>query len=385
MAAREFHCEIKNNGQGPIEWVKDGLDHGVWGGRLPSQSTGVIKPGETAGYDAESGGDIPIIGNICTGTEGWVLFKTRSSYGATEYIHVKHNVPYFQVDVREARCSVNVYRYDPTLEPEKTEFDDRDKERPETRVVRGVSASGTDGQGPMFLQDAPWTLTAFFTSFFHRASYRPVLSFDFSVSGNGVPPDNKFPETKPQAFNPSFSVKRNSTPQNWFGAWEGQRLQAWIDLQDDDSLLVQTRDKSNGDTRRQTVNIDRLLLSYEKNTPARVLNRFPDSLTDATVRRRRFALGGSEDINVLSDADKGHLKMHPLINAVKLIQGDEQKPLGGDFLSLSDGSCLEIFLMKQNGGSLGYALRYTSATLGGVPVAAAGAYQEYCYPMASIK
>ena len=60
----------------PIIGAADNLDHGEWAdGSLPSQAAGNSAPGQSGHYQAESGGDIPILSSIMTGTEGWVIFR----------------------------------------------------------------------------------------------------------------------------------------------------------------------------------------------------------------------------------------------------------------------------------------------------------------------
>src|SRR5262249_52017396 len=96
MTARLFRSKIKKTGGAPIRWVDDHLDHGNWAeGSLPSQAAGLINPGQTGHYQAESGGDIPILSSLMTGTEGWVIFRTTDIGGMTEFFKISHFLPYW--------------------------------------------------------------------------------------------------------------------------------------------------------------------------------------------------------------------------------------------------------------------------------------------------
>jgi hypothetical protein len=53
--------------------MDSGLDHGVWSDGLNPPAA--VAAGATAVWQSESGGDIPIIGNVGTGTEGHVKFS----------------------------------------------------------------------------------------------------------------------------------------------------------------------------------------------------------------------------------------------------------------------------------------------------------------------
>src|SRR5215216_4665174 len=96
MTARLFRCTISNAGGADIVLVDDHLSHGEWAEEsIPSNTAPRLRPGQTGHYQAESGGDIPILESLMTGTEGWVLFTTTDSSGSTEFFRITHSLPYW--------------------------------------------------------------------------------------------------------------------------------------------------------------------------------------------------------------------------------------------------------------------------------------------------
>ncbi len=73
MPARSTRVTLHNRTPFTLTLTNSGLDHGDWtpGGWTPPPS---IAPGTTVGWQSESGGDIPIVGSIGTGTEGHVKY-----------------------------------------------------------------------------------------------------------------------------------------------------------------------------------------------------------------------------------------------------------------------------------------------------------------------
>ncbi len=104
MAAREFHGIIYNGWNMPLYWLDDECDSGEWQdpwypSRVPG--AGKIEPQQSGEWRSESGGDIPIIGNIATGTSGWARWSVKVSDSSEEdhfeYAQVNWSVPYNQI------------------------------------------------------------------------------------------------------------------------------------------------------------------------------------------------------------------------------------------------------------------------------------------------
>jgi hypothetical protein len=154
MTARLFRCTITNAGGAPIAWVGDHLDHGEWTeDSLPSQTAGRINPGQSGHYQAESGGDIPILSSLMTGTEGWVVFSTTSTSGSSEFFKITHWLPYW---APRRGAGVETMRFDPRLMPGSTEFDTRDTSPATITVKRTNAFSPHDDLAEV--QSLPWLI-----------------------------------------------------------------------------------------------------------------------------------------------------------------------------------------------------------------------------------
>lgn len=78
MPARTVHIRIFNATNFTLEKIKgdDGtLCHGVF--TEPFSFPPTIEPGHDGLWQAESGGSIPILGSVATGTEGWVKYRAK--------------------------------------------------------------------------------------------------------------------------------------------------------------------------------------------------------------------------------------------------------------------------------------------------------------------
>ena len=73
MSARSTKVTLQNKTSCTLALMDSGLDHGVWSDGLNPPAA--VAAGATAVWQSESGGDIPIIGNVGTGTEGHVKFS----------------------------------------------------------------------------------------------------------------------------------------------------------------------------------------------------------------------------------------------------------------------------------------------------------------------
>ncbi len=65
---------IFNHSDYPIVWLDDGRDHGDWQDPWFPSNIKSLKKGENASFRIESAGDIPILGSVGTGAEGWAFF-----------------------------------------------------------------------------------------------------------------------------------------------------------------------------------------------------------------------------------------------------------------------------------------------------------------------
>lgn len=71
MAARSYNINLVNRTGSSLRRLAHGLCHGEWITEPPEE----ILPDQVGQWGSQSGGDIPLIGSIGTGTEGWVRYK----------------------------------------------------------------------------------------------------------------------------------------------------------------------------------------------------------------------------------------------------------------------------------------------------------------------
>src|SRR5947209_3040490 len=100
MANRMCRVWIKNTGSGVLELVDKHLDHGDWVEHWePWVTAATVGPGEERRFESEESHDIPVIGNVMTGNEGWVLYRTfmiPNGFGSAQefFIKIYWNLPY---------------------------------------------------------------------------------------------------------------------------------------------------------------------------------------------------------------------------------------------------------------------------------------------------
>lgn len=93
MATRSFNIEFINETDFTLKRIGNGhLCHGEWSTQPPE----TIAPRSLARWRSESGGDIPVIGSIATGTEGWVRYRTTvpNPEYVGDVVHVWWNNPF---------------------------------------------------------------------------------------------------------------------------------------------------------------------------------------------------------------------------------------------------------------------------------------------------
>ena len=101
MATRSFRVMLTNKTGFSLVKVGDHLDHGEW--TDPWFPPDTIAAGEVRGWQSESGGDIPILGSIATGTEGWVKYRIEGGNGDEIFIH--WNNPFIGATTADGRVT----------------------------------------------------------------------------------------------------------------------------------------------------------------------------------------------------------------------------------------------------------------------------------------
>ncbi|SDD27446.1 aegerolysin family protein [Niabella drilacis] len=83
MAARSVKIKLHNLTGFRLTKLEEGLDHGEWTGHVPE----IIEPNSMVEFGSESGGDIPVLGSIGTGTEGHIKYKIEDGKNTECYFH----------------------------------------------------------------------------------------------------------------------------------------------------------------------------------------------------------------------------------------------------------------------------------------------------------
>ena len=85
MADRTTRVILHNNTAFSLTKIENDLDHGEWQDPwFPPQE---IFANTVAEWRSESGGDIPLIGSVLTGTEGHVKYKIEDGHNSSLFIH----------------------------------------------------------------------------------------------------------------------------------------------------------------------------------------------------------------------------------------------------------------------------------------------------------
>jgi hypothetical protein len=384
MAARSFHCEIVNKGTAPIVWVDDKIESGDWvDDHVPSETAKTINPGETGHYQAESDGDIPLIGNVMTGTEGWSLFSTTVADGPTEYIKINHNLPYWAPPNNWHPVWSAASRYDPRIQPGAAEFDTRDMTDPQIRVHKANEQVDT-GNFLTEFQSLPWIV------FWGFASWGGINVFGkfhchikLVVSGSAPPPSTKIPlfdDTPAPA--PVPKPFRFSSPNLWTGVWEGQAVTVVISASPSGLLdvVVTERLPNHAEYTYEARNlaISRIYASKLGDVRHAVLAGLDEetrfSMFTALERKESSRgylfevqrLAGDERFgSVFISADHPHHRAYGEVAARFIDAGGwRSEEMGGDFLSLPGDATLEIHRLVAGGRTIGYSLRYRRPSSG---------------------
>ncbi|MFU0507157.1 hypothetical protein [Pseudaminobacter sp. NGMCC 1.201702] len=384
MTARLFRCNITNAGGASIVWVDDHLDHGEWAdGSLPSQATGTIAPGETRSYQAESGGDIPILSSIMTGTEGWVLFRTTNTSGTTEFFKISHYLPYWSP---RRGAGFEAMRFDPRISPGTAEFDTRDMTPATISVKRTNLSSPHDELAEA--QSLPWLIFWSVGQIFTQ----PYGDFHWHLSitvSNTAPPASTtipFPTTTPQ--NIDSRPFRYSNPAMWVGVWDSDdnRVTAVISVQPNGLLKVSVTERNPGGpetfeatdvpiSRTSLLGIPRLF----DNIP--VLRQQRELVNEAPRWMVQVERRGGDEYEMFDVIAHDHPLYSDAVAEVERVfdVADTWRPqkLGGDYLSLPNGAVLEIQRFTASGTTIGYGLRYVRPAF--VPVLVAGSIDTHLH------
>jgi hypothetical protein len=346
--------------------MDDHLDHGEWEDP-PSSTVRTIAPGQSGEFQAESGGDIPIIGNIFTGTEGWLILSTYGSdsigSAAQMYIRIFWNVPYWHTTPAEATAAST--RYDPRHDPGAGEFDTRNTSP--ANITIHTSKNGRDDSAT--IQDVPWLAVEMWPGFGGQVQWDGHAYLDVYVDGN-VPPDEPVripPFSTEKAAKVTPVPLTFSTPSLWLGEWAGDDVEASIVAGRDglfDVVVRETDPKGNVKaSETDHIGITRAGL-FSSSTTATAGNRAIGAVSGVqAVSGYRLEVHSNvgtvhEVREVLSAQDKRFPLAAESASAVLAGLAATAHPISGDFLSLKNDATLEICKLISRGSIVGYALRY---------------------------
>ena len=374
MTARLFRCTIKNAGGAPIAWVGDHLDHGEWAEEsVPSQTARLINPGQTGHYQAESGGDIPILSSIMTGTEGWVVFRTTNASGTTEFFKVSHFLPYW---APRRGAGVEAMRFDPRLSPGSAEFDTRDRSPAEITIKRSHHSPHDELAE---VQSLPWLIFWSVGQIFTQPYGDFHWHLNIEVSNTAPPASTTIPFSSAPPPNIDTQPFRFSSPDMWRGLWDSDdgRVTAAISVLANGLLKVSITERSPDGT-SQTIEATDVPISRTKPLEAHrlfdsipVLRRHSELLEQIPRRMVQVERLGGDAFETVDIITREHRLFSDGVAAVARefeIADIAWKPrqLGGDHLSLPNDAVLEIEQLKADGSVIGYGLRYVRP--GFVPV-----------------
>jgi hypothetical protein len=369
VTARLFECTISNAGHAPIVWIGDHLDSGEWAdGSLPSQAAGLISPGQSGHYQAESGGDIPILSSLMTGTQGWVAFRTTNLSGTTEFFKITHILPYWSP---RSGAGVEAMRYDPTIAPGPTEFDTRDKSPASISVKTLNQYSPHDEVAEV--QSLPWLIFWSAGQIVTQpyGDFHWHLQIEVSQTAPATPTTIPFPTTPPP--NVVGKAYRFSSPDLWQGVWDSDdmRVTAVILMQPNRLLKVSITERdlafeasdvpiSRVGLLEKAMLVDFVPLLRDQ---VELLARLPSRMIE--VQRR-----GGDEFEVterLRPETPFFEEVNRLEQGFQAVPNWKPRQLGGDYLSLPHDAVLEIQQFMADGSVIGYGLRYIRPTI--IPIA----------------
>jgi hypothetical protein len=360
---RIFTCRIRNAGDGDIVWVDDSLAHGEWSeGKGPSQDTNTIKPNETREFEARSGGDIPIIGSLATGTEGWALFKTRFAefIGSPQeaFIKISWDIPFITFDSEDG-ARVEATRFDPRQNIGPGQFDDRNKTPPGLQL--SAFFAGPDG-GDHVIDGLPWV---FICPPMVLSGAKLGINLSLVVDGTVAPGQTKIPSfSDKKNAKPIPEPRSNTNPSMWTGLWSGgDGVSARISLQSDNrlSVTISENGRSPRTYENPNVSISRVVYSFAQTqfVSASAVARSETSLGDKIKLYVQEGIGTSRAVS--KPIGRRTALYKELVTSHLDIVGSlasQQHQIGGDYLSLQEDATLEIYRMVSHGQVVDVALRY---------------------------
>jgi len=102
MATRSFHVYLTNATPFDVKRTGGNLDEGVWTNDVPYPDT--IAAGTIGEWESESGGEIPIVGSVGQGTEGWVEYTIQADNG--DILHIDWDNPFVGATTSNGRVVV---------------------------------------------------------------------------------------------------------------------------------------------------------------------------------------------------------------------------------------------------------------------------------------
>lgn len=362
---RFFKCKIQNEGNGDIQWVDDHLEHGEWmSGKGPSEETRVIPPGEQKEFGAQSGGEIPVIDSIGTGTEGHAIFRTNFEdfIGSNPpgFIKIAWNIPFITLSSESTGGSVEATRFDPRLSPGSAAFDTRDTRPPGIRLRAFVSGGNEGGDSPV--DGLPWLFIfpPFYVSGADIGSQILLTVFGTAPPGK---PSRLPPFTNEQSVRPIPEPMRFSTAEMWEGHWAGDQVFASIDRETDNRFQVTITESPQGGPSYSFQSTD---LSISRAMLALPNGAAPAMDLPAAARSLRRSIGvtvhqgietSQATVKTIDPNTQLYISAlsHPDIASTYV---SHQIQVGGDYLSLQNNAMLEIYQLTVKGKPVDVALRY---------------------------
>lgn len=367
MSNRGVDLFLTNRGTGEIELIDDHLSHGEWGeGRSPSEAAPRIRPGETKHIQSAEGGDIPIIGQVMTGNEGWVLFRTTvlADFGAeVAWVRIGWNLPYFSFSSKGVGVWLDATRDDPRIKMGPSSFDDRDKFPSAARIA--ITKGGQSGDS---ILDA-WPVL--FPPFILLETNLGVnVNFDFlntcEPERTVIPPFSNGAATKSI---PEPIIHTN--PAQWNGTWSGDRITARIASQADGSLMVRIVERRDGKEIRQSpqsVTIQRIFVI----PPVRTVNPDGDGSSGTMFRPsiavQRHVGTPRRESEILTLGNRPPVLLQS--GNLELVHGlmNDRIQLGSDHIEVEPDAVIDMYRMVADGEWVDTTLRYRRPASGQILV-----------------
>lgn len=356
-------------------------------------------------FESRDGGDIPIIGSIATGTEGWVLYRTFWSEfvgsNSEVFIRISWNIPFLAFDRPTDAFDVRVSRYDPRQTVGAAEFNEQDPTKPPPPMP-GVFIAGPGG-GDFLSDTVPWVLSPALWPMILTGS-KLGINATITVPYSAPRTATTIPIGTPRTGKKTLKPMVNSTPDSWEGAWSAEGVSARISKMAGGTLRV-TVDEPLGHFEYDGIRINRILLRKILTEPGATISvaggtrqarrrevgaeAVRQSVSRVTTLNDRFSFKrAAEDgsltvvspkkmISAMShfalEAEEGvglaeartrpidtsvldHVVTSPVDSLTRLADGRHQ--MDGDYLSLAHDATLEIYLVRQARQDVDVRLRY---------------------------